>query len=285
MSQLALFDEDARPEQEPVQLLATVRAEWYTPAHIVERTLAVLGAIDLDPCSTSLNVPAALRYTIEENGLTQRWGPNRRVFLNPPHSRATGVWVDKLCTEYEGGNLAEAIALVRAAVDTDWWLRLISYPVCFIHGRLRLSGEKDNTTFPSAVIYLGPNLARFADAFGDIGAIYVPYQKGLTAQDLQVIQLGRYILTIHQIACELTIANLDWQEASGSEDQERLRQGILKIPGIVPSRYNNVTRSREGTIRLVFHYDKEQADDVISEVRALLGGPRARPKSSARRGR
>src|SRR5262249_14996503 len=100
--------------------------EWYTPAAIIERALAVMGAIDLDPCSTAPNVPAALRFSIEDNGLAQSWGPKRRVFLNPPFSRATGAWVSKLCNEYEAGQIAEAIALVRAAVDTDWWVRLVS---------------------------------------------------------------------------------------------------------------------------------------------------------------
>jgi hypothetical protein len=245
-----------------------------------------MGAIDLDPCSSSPNVPASQRISIEDNGLAYAWGPRRRVFLNPPYSRSVGHWINKLCSEYEAGSITEAIALVRAAVDTDWWLRLMSYPVCFVHGRLRLSGEMGNTTSPSAVVYLGAHLARFADAFSDIGAIYVPYSKGLTARDLQVRQFGRYVMTIHHVACEITVANAAWDEASGQEDQERLRQAVLKLPGIMPSRYNNISKSREGTIRLIFHYDKNQADDVIDEVEALLAGPGKKPiRSSARRRR
>jgi phage N-6-adenine-methyltransferase len=285
MKQLSLFETDRQIEQEgePPDL---AREAWYTPNNIVERAIAVMGAIDLDPCSGSANIPATFHFTLDDNGLAQPWGPKRRVFLNPPFSRANGAWIAKLCSEYEAGNIVEAIALVRAAVDTDWWLRLMPYPVCFVHGRLRLSGEAGSTTSPSAVVYLGPHLTRFADAFSDIGAVYVPYSKGLTARDLQVNQIGRYVLTVHPVACEITIANPAWIEAHGAQDQERLRRAILTIPGIMPSRYNNISKSREGTVKLIFHYDKNQADEVIGLVEALLIGPRQkRLKNSARRKR
>ncbi len=288
MKQLSLFEIERQAEQEGDSslLLDPASAEWYTPANIVERAVAVMGGIDLDPCSSSPNVPAILHFTLEDNGLAQAWGPKRRVFLNPPFSRATSAWVNKLCNEYESGNIVEAIALVRAAVDTDWWLRLMSYPVCFVHGRLRLSGESGSTTTPSAVVYLGPHLARFADSFSDIGAVYVPYSKGLTARDLQVGQYGRYVLTIHHVACEITIANPTWNESAGAEDQERLRRLILSIPGIMPGRYKNVSKSREGTIKLIFHYDRNQADEVIDQIEALLAGPGKKPsRSSLRRKR
>jgi phage N-6-adenine-methyltransferase len=285
MKQLALFETDRQSELES-EPPGTPREQWYTPQNIVERAIAVMGSIDLDPCSGSANVPAALRFTAADNGLAQTWGPKRRVFLNPPFSRATSAWVAKLCGEYEAGNIVEAIALVRAAVDTDWWLRLMSYPVCFVHGRLRFSGEMGSTTSPSAVVYLGPHLTRFADAFSDIGAVYVPYSRGLTARDLQVGQYGRYVMTVHPVACEITIANPGWDEASGASDQERLRRAILTIPGIMPSQYNNVSKSREGTTRLIFHYDKNQADEVIDVVESLLVGPAKRQlRHSVRRKR
>jgi phage N-6-adenine-methyltransferase len=290
MEQLSLFETNtlsADGESAGASnLLGAARAEWFTPAIIVERAITVMGAIDLDPCSGAPNMPAAHRFGVEDNGLAQPWGPRRRVFLNPPNSRAVGPWINKLCNEYESGSITEGIALVRAAVDTDWWLRLMSYPVCFIHGRLRLSGETGSATSPSAAIYLGPHLRRFADTFSDIGAIYVPYSKGLTARDLQVGQYGRYVMTIHHVACEITIAYPAWDDDSEQEDQERLRRAILKVTGIMPSRYNNISRSRDGTTRLIFHYDKNQADQVIEGVEALLAGPGKKPvKNSARRKR
>jgi phage N-6-adenine-methyltransferase len=275
MKQLSLFETQSDQGNEPAEL---ARDEWYTPNNIVERAIAVMGEIDLDPCSGSANIPATFHFTLEDNGLAQSWGPKRRVFLNPPFSRATGTWVAKLCSEYEAGNIVEAIALVRAAVDTDWWLRLMSYPVCFVHGRLRLSGETGSTTSPSAVVYLGPHLTRFADTFSDIGAVYIPYSKGLTARDLQVGQIGRYVFTVHPVACEITIANPAWDGTNGTQDQERLRKAILKIPGIMPSRYNNISKSREGAVKLIFHYDKNQADEVVERVEALLAGPRQKLK-------
>lgn len=57
--------------------------EWYTPPDVLEPVIALLGAIDVDPCSNSHevpNVPAAMIYTEDDDGLSQDW--NGRVFMN-----------------------------------------------------------------------------------------------------------------------------------------------------------------------------------------------------------
>lgn len=151
--------------------------EHYTPQEIIDAAVAVLCEIDLDPCSNSKdtpNIPALDHYTAEDNGLLMPWFG--RVYMNPPYGRgANGIaaWVTKLASEYEMGNVAEAIALVPGRIDTQWWQTLRSYPACFVTGRLTFVGNEDSAPFPSVVFYLGENSKRFYEVFSDLGDIWI----------------------------------------------------------------------------------------------------------------
>lgn len=146
--------------------------EHYTPAHVLEAVAKLMGAIDLDPCSNSKtdpNVPAQVHYTKEDDGLQQKWAG--RTYLNPPYGRGIQDWVGKLVTSFESGDVSEAIALVPARTDTQWWQLLRNYPCCFVTGRLTFIGNDDPAPFPSAIYYLGErhdDFFREFSAFGDI---------------------------------------------------------------------------------------------------------------------
>lgn len=147
--------------------------ECYTPSEILARAVRAMGAIDLDPCSNSHespNVPAAQHYTQEDDGLAQAWAG--RVFMNPPYGRELDDWIAKLCEEYEGGHVSQAIALVPSRTDTQWFRRLRAYPRCFIWGRLRFVNQENSAPFPSMAVYLGGNLGAFLTSFSDIGDTY-----------------------------------------------------------------------------------------------------------------
>ncbi len=147
--------------------------EHCTPDKIIAPTLTCLGEIDLDPCSEGgypPNVPAQAHYTIEDDGLGQPW--QGRIYMNPPYGREIGDWVEKLCAEYEAGQVTEAIALVPSRTDTQWWKRLREHPVCFVQGRLTFVGSQDPAPFPSAVFYLGDDVAGFCRAFRHLGDVY-----------------------------------------------------------------------------------------------------------------
>ena len=150
--------------------------EWYTPPHIIDRVVRVLGSIDLDPCSNSHdapNVPATRHYTRESDGPAQRW--EGRVYLNPPYGRGLAAWVDKLCDSYAAGCVHEAVALLPAGPDTQWYQRLRQYPRCFLTGRLKFGspqGGGGGATFASLVVYLGPHGERFRAAFADLGDLW-----------------------------------------------------------------------------------------------------------------
>jgi len=133
----------------------------------------VLGEIDLDPCSNSKtepNIPAHHYYTIADNGLLQDWFG--RVYMNPPYGREIAKWVRRLVSEYDNGNVREAIALVPARTDTAWFRLLRDGTICFIDGRLHFSNSKDGAPFPSAAIYLGKRVDVFDGVFSDIGDVW-----------------------------------------------------------------------------------------------------------------
>jgi len=188
MQQLPLFDgsvpvqPNRNHKHKPQSDLSysSARNEWQTPQSIIEHAVTALGSIDLDPCSTSkydARVPAKWHFTAEDNSLAQHW--EGRVWLNPPYGRAITPWIEKLHTEYESGGVTAAVVLVPARTDTRWWQELADYPYCALRGRVQFvredTGKKGHPSFPSAAVYLGPQLSRFATAFADIGTIYIPY--------------------------------------------------------------------------------------------------------------
>lgn len=151
-------------------------SEWYTPPEIVERAQAVLGDIDLDPCCNpgTPTIPAKEVFREEDNGLAQLW--HGKVYMNPPYGREIGDWVKKLCTDYAMGITKEAIALIPARVDTDWFKYFRDFPICFISHRLKFSDSENSAPFPSAVVYLGSDYAKFHQAFASIGDIWVRFR-------------------------------------------------------------------------------------------------------------
>lgn len=147
--------------------------EWLTPPDIIARTLQVLGAIDLDPCSNTFgdpNVPAAVRFVEGDDGLGRTW--LGRVYMNPPYGATIAAWTTKLASEHAAGNVTEAIALVPARTDTEWWVAMRDTAICFVRGRLKFSGAANSAPFPSAVAYFGERRDDFAAAFGEIGDIW-----------------------------------------------------------------------------------------------------------------
>ena len=147
--------------------------EWYTPKTILDATLAILGNIDLDPCSNSLtnpNVPASQHFTLAEDGLVQDW--TGRVYLNPPYGQQIKQWVEKLHQHYQQADISQAIALLPARTDTEWFRLLRDYPRCFIKGRLTFSDQPHPAPFPSVVFYLGKNETAFHQAFQSLGDIF-----------------------------------------------------------------------------------------------------------------
>ena len=150
---------------------------WYSPPHIVELVIQVLGEINLDPCADDgRHITAAKHYTFDDNGLEQPWCG--KVYMNPPYSHP-GVWMKKLQLEFETGNVDEAIALVPAATDTNWLSPVLkTQPVCFWKGRIKFLGQdyqpKLSARQSHVLVYWGNNWQRFREVFEDYGVVYFP---------------------------------------------------------------------------------------------------------------
>jgi site-specific DNA-methyltransferase (adenine-specific) len=161
--------------------------EWYTPRHIVDKVLELFGHIDLDPCSNAhgdaANVPARFHFTRADDGLAQSWAVpgwvddhgeesvSVRVYMNPPYGDEISAWVDRLVEAYLDNEITEAVALLPARVDTAWFAKLDLHPICYVRGRLRFVGGEHSAPFPSAIVYLGPDLDGFLETFGALGGI------------------------------------------------------------------------------------------------------------------
>lgn len=148
--------------------------EWYTPAHIVQLSVKMLGGIDLDPCSNSKenpNVPAARHFVQADDGLSQNW--SGKVFLNPPFGREIKEWVLKLHRHAQAGEVSEGLALLPSRTDTEWFAVLKTYPRCFLKGRICYNDFETAAPFPSVMFYMGKRLPEFQKHFGELGDIFV----------------------------------------------------------------------------------------------------------------
>lgn len=155
----------------PGAVMSSASHEWYTPRHVVDAVLTTMGTIDLDPCAEKAKrVPATTHLTKADDGLAAQW--KGRVYMNPPYGDGIGEWTGKLRREYDARRVTEAVALVPARTETDWWESLAPEHICLIHGRLKFSDGDTAAPFPSAAVYLGKSPEAFTAAFKGLGPVY-----------------------------------------------------------------------------------------------------------------
>lgn len=130
--------------------------EFYTPQYILEKVYRCF-PVDIDPCSPVNNpvVKANVHYTKEENGLNKPWIGN--IFLNPPYGRFIIEWVKKFLSEWNAGNIHNAILLIPMKCDTKWFNLLAEQCsiMCTVKGRLQFTnptGKAKHGTFGSCLM-------------------------------------------------------------------------------------------------------------------------------------
>jgi hypothetical protein len=99
--------------------------------------------------------------------------------MNPPYGREIDRWVEKRCHEHEHGEVIEAVALLPARPDTQWFKRLRNYACCFVEGRLTFIGNDDPAPFPSVLFYFGEDLGKFVHYFEELGDIWQRVEPGV----------------------------------------------------------------------------------------------------------
>lgn len=152
--------------------------EWYTPQEYIVAARAVMGKIDLDPCSSEIaneTVDAATYYDEDDDGLEQEW--SGRVWMNPPYARPL---VDKfsvrLIEQLAEGNVKQAITLTNNATDTQWMQALLAsaQAVCFHERRVRFLDPQGNPGAPlqgQAFCYFGSKADKFVEVFCSFGVV------------------------------------------------------------------------------------------------------------------
>lgn len=157
---------------------SSTSAEWFTPVHVLDLVREVLGDIDLDPAScmrAQQQVQAGAWCGLDHpdpdwrDGLAREW-PGR-IWLNPPYGTVIETWAHRLIHQYDLDITSEAITLLPARTDTEWFQPLFAHPICFVQGRLRFSGASTGAPFPSALVYFGSNTRRFSGVFSQIGKV------------------------------------------------------------------------------------------------------------------
>jgi T5orf172 domain len=165
------------------RVLSTIRSdsdEWTTPPLYTQAAREVMGAIDLDPCSSPLAnqlVKATTILTRQEDSRRHPW--HGRVWLCPPWGNEKESFVSHLLDEWRQRHVTEAILALNAhATDTVWFEPLWAFPMCLTHHRPRFIGgqrgkgpEHVAPTTGIAFVYVGPNEARFMDVFSRFGPI------------------------------------------------------------------------------------------------------------------
>ena len=149
--------------------------EHNTPEFITDAARAIMGGIDLDPMSNAIanrTIRAHQIYTKQDDGLQREW--LGRIWLNPPFSLADRA-VGKLITDYESGDIFEAILLIKSAPDTKRHQSLYRYPFCDLNGRLKFEaeGNKQSAPFATVLFYLGPNFPRFRQIMSAHGRVHL----------------------------------------------------------------------------------------------------------------
>jgi site-specific DNA-methyltransferase (adenine-specific) len=156
--------------------LSSEKDDWLTPPEVLDQVRR-FAPIHLDPCTTPRNpVGADSWYALEngDDGLAHPWQARGLVYANPPYGRGIGAWVEKAAREAMRG--AEIIALLPARTDSRWfqtWVFQQAAAICWWRGRIKFVGAENSAPFPSALVYYGKDVGRYARVMGLVGMVSI----------------------------------------------------------------------------------------------------------------
>lgn len=174
---------------------------WHTPDYVLDLARAVLGDIDLDPCSeTAANERVSARYflTEEDDGLSKAWGEHWvdsdsyiyspvSAFVNPPGGKRNGksnarLWWRKLMDEVAKGDVTHAIwlsfSLEHLQTTQGDTPSILDFPICVPRKRIRFL-RPDGTPGPApshsnVIAYVPGTVDRtdlFLETFQELGKV------------------------------------------------------------------------------------------------------------------
>lgn len=133
-------------------LYSSVKTEWETPPELFARLNREF-SFTLDVCATRRNRKCGAYFTLQQDGLRQRW--TGACWMNPPYGRAIGTWIRKAREESVRG--ATVVCLVPARTDTGWWHEdaMKAQEIRLLRGRITFVGARASAPFPSALVIFG----------------------------------------------------------------------------------------------------------------------------------
>lgn len=166
---------------------------WFSPQHVVDASLAVLGPLDLDPASeveANKRIGAAKIYTVDDDGLSKDWSGT--IFINAPGGKRKGkslplLFWEKLMRTRDAGWLRHAIFIgfsieVLQTSQRRDFPSLCRFPTCIPNKRLSFDmfdGSKAGSPAHANSISYVPGLrcdltGVFIEEFSKIGEIVGP---------------------------------------------------------------------------------------------------------------
>jgi phage N-6-adenine-methyltransferase len=136
-----------------------------SPVYLIAPLIAMLGPIELDPCTIAENPLNAVNfYTAEDDGLKQEWKPGF-IYVNPPYGKAREPWISK-CIEESRSPEKRIVLLIPAATDTICFQTACANAtsLLFLKGRLKFGVLRPNrrqvaASHPSALFGFNVNLS------------------------------------------------------------------------------------------------------------------------------
>jgi len=126
--------------------------DWETPSEIFDPLDKEFG-FTLDVCASDNNAKCERFFTIDDDGLTQRW--DGVCWMNPPFGQKK-QWAEKAYVESLYG--ATVVCLLPARTNTNWWHEFcMKGEVRFIQGRPKFSDAKHGLPQPLAIVIFGPD--------------------------------------------------------------------------------------------------------------------------------
>lgn len=179
---------------------------WQTPPELVDDLDKAVDGIDLDPCAGPDTSIGEINYTVEDDGLSQRW--HGAVFANPPFSEKW-KWLDKAIKEVSAGNAEVVIFLTPDSTDVQSWWHSKVEPhadyICFLEGRLAYvdpqTGEQlDSPPFGTALSIFGDAPDKLLSTLRDWGQVVRTVNNDLNQE---CVQTGIHIPAVGDIMASL----------------------------------------------------------------------------------
>lgn len=142
---------------------------YLTPPWLINRVREDIfdNHIDLDPATETFNPTQATKfYTIEDNGLDQKWFGN--VWVNPPYGKGGALFAFKALLEAQDYS-CRIVMLLAARPDTKWQQALYqaATSILFLRGRLKFQNDKGENRgtapFSSVLVSLNVSLQPLSD--------------------------------------------------------------------------------------------------------------------------